>query len=86
VVNDLGHALAQQRQVLDVLIDPIVGESLVAGSVRLDCKKMGSVGGTLWRFIDNLRVVNIVISSIPAASPNIPFVINALQTTKLIIL
>ena len=26
VVNDLGHALAQLRQVLDVLFDPIVGD------------------------------------------------------------
>ena len=26
VVNDLGHALAQLRQVLDVLLDPIVGD------------------------------------------------------------
>jgi hypothetical protein len=26
VVNDLGHALAQQRQILDVLFDPIVGD------------------------------------------------------------
>jgi hypothetical protein len=26
VVNDLGHALAQLGQVLDVLFDPIVGD------------------------------------------------------------